>query len=88
MCNLDTLLNDRLTKISAHAFERHVERLAEDIRLMRAALQARAWWVDGELGLVADDDILKDFPPKRLPGLDAWGRWRPLANQAVLKLHG
>jgi hypothetical protein len=150
MCNLETLLNERLTEISEHAFAQHVQKLAEDIRVMRAALAARAWhhrhgpsWAQelplcpceherllcsgylhmhlvshyaesvrgwsfdiqthppfvtyvrgalaagiGEIGLLDDEPwLLEDFPPKRLPGLDAQGQWRPLpGSQAKVLL--
>jgi hypothetical protein len=32
-------------------------------------------------GLAVDQEILREFPPKKLQGLDACGRWRPLPNR-------
>jgi hypothetical protein len=45
----------------------------------------------GQVGLLEDEPgLLREFPPKPLPGLDAQGRWRPLPNRAsqVLELQG
>jgi hypothetical protein len=38
--------------------------------------------VVGEAGLLADAEVLAEFPPRPLPGLDAQGRWHPLPNRA------
>jgi hypothetical protein len=36
----------------------------------------------GEPGLWDDEELQKEFPAKKLPGLDAQGRWCPLPNRA------
>jgi len=36
----------------------------------------------GERGLHVASELLAEFPPKPLPGLDEQGRWRPLLNRA------
>jgi hypothetical protein len=43
----------------------------------------------GAFGLTADEEIFAEFPPKRLPGLNAHGCWRPLPNRVsrILKLN-
>jgi len=35
----------------------------------------------GEAGVWEDRQLLAEFPPKPLPGLDEQGRWRPLPNR-------
>jgi len=42
----------------------------------------------GERGLREDPQLLEEFPPKELPGLDEQGRWRPLPNRASRLIEG
>jgi hypothetical protein len=45
MCSsFDILHSDRLNDLCAHHFEQHVEKLARDLRVMRAGLAARSWF--------------------------------------------
>ena len=42
----------------------------------------------GEACLWDDRELLAEFPPKPLPGLDELGRWRPLPNRASRLIEG
>jgi hypothetical protein len=42
----------------------------------------------GEAGLWDDRELLAEFPPKALPGLDEQGRWRPLPNRESRLIEG